>query len=287
MRIIAVVLCGAILTTSVSSAQTEPPERLHPLPPPPAAPPDVPPPVPSPDSKPAEDATAAPATDKSAAPESAPAPTSTPAKAPPCTGPKPVHDGFYLGIGTGFGQVGAWGDGPSGSASISGFGTSSSIAIGGTPVRGLATAFVIQGATRAGGTFNGGPQVTATTTTVVNGRTMQTTGPLGGHANASLFLLGAQVDWYPVPEGGWHAGGALGLGGAAVTDDAGNTMSGLSVGASLFGGHQWWLGSSWSLGISAIVTGAPSVKMNDSNQNDTGYRMFPLSVGIESLLLYY
>lgn len=198
-----------------------------------------------------------------------------------------MHRGFYMSFGSGIADVGVRGDGPTGSASISGLGSTSSLAIGGSPVPGLAVAFVIRSATRSGSTFVGGPQLTATTTTVVQGQSTQTTSTLEGHASAGLFLLGGQVDWYPVATGGWHVGASLGLGGAGVTDDAANAMAGGSVAASLFGGHQWWLGPSWSLGIAGVIIGAPRLTMTDSNQQDTGYRFMPLSVGIESELLYY
>ena len=198
-----------------------------------------------------------------------------------------MHQGFYLGIGSGIGHFALWGDGPYGPASISGLGMRSSIAIGGSPAPGLAIVGVVEGVTRSDSTFNGGTKVSATTTMVQNGQTVTSTGPLTGHSSASMFLFGAGVDWYPAPDGGWHVGAAAGLGGVGVVDDGGNSMAGLSAGASLFGGHQWWLGKAWSLGISGFVTGTSSVKFNDSNQNDLGYRMMPLSAGIESLLLYY
>jgi len=201
---------------------------------------------------------------------------------------KHVHDGFYLGIVTGVGAFAAWGDGPFGSASISGLGMRSSLAVGGSPIPGLAVVVVADSAGLASpGTFNGGTQVVATSKTVVNGQTTTSTGPLTGHSTARMALLGAGVDWYPEPAGGWHAGAAVGLGTLSVVDDAGNTMAGLSVGASLFGGYQFWLGGSWSLGVSGFLTGAPSMKLSDSNQNDLGYRLMPLSGGIQSVLLYY
>jgi len=104
------------------------------------------------------------------------------------------HEGFYLGAGTGAGSVGVFGHGPNGSASIAGFGSTSTFAIGGTITRGLALVGWIEGGMTSG-TFNGGPQVTATTTHVVNGQTVTTTGGLSGHASANTFLLGVALDW--------------------------------------------------------------------------------------------
>jgi hypothetical protein len=194
------------------------------------------------------------------------------------------RNGFYFGAISGFGSLGAWGDGPNGSASISGLSLSSGIAIGGSPVPGFAIAGMIEGSQTTGNTFNGGPVVTATSM-VGNVPTMAMT--LKGNARATLGMLGVMVDWFPVASGPWHVGGAVGVGGASLTDDAGKTIGGASVAGSVFGGYQWWLGPSWSLGISAVVMGAPSLKMVDSKGNDTGYGLVPLSAGIQFLLLYY
>ncbi|HSY22963.1 MAG TPA: hypothetical protein VK841_12645, partial [Polyangiaceae bacterium] len=190
----------------------------------------------------------------------APAPPPSPADATPAANPSaPVgigarpemppngwrlrlrHDGFYLAASSGVGLVGVWGSGPNGSASIAGFGSSSAFAIGGSLAPGLVLAGVIQGGTTSG-TFHGGPAIQATTMHVVNGQPQTTSSTLSGHASGSIFLIGAQIDWYPHPEDGWHAGAAIGLGGASVTDDAGNTSTGGSIAGSLFGGYQWWLG---------------------------------------------
>ncbi len=275
-------LVGMLLWTPAALAQTAPSApQLAPLPP---------------AATPAAPATNAPPADPNAVLIAPPPPPSaevayTPAPPMPVEASPRVrrllrHEGFYLGAGTGAGSVGVFGHGPNGSASIAGFGSTSTFAIGGTITRGLALVGWIEGGTTSG-TFNGGPQVTATTTHVVNGQTVTTTGGLSGHASANTFLLGVALDWYPNPDDGWHAGGALGLGGASVTDDANNTSSGVSAAASLFGGYQWWLGPSWSLGLSVVLTGAPTLKMSDSNQDDTGYRLAPLAVSLQSLLLYY
>jgi hypothetical protein len=110
---------------------------------------------------------------------------------------------------------------------------------------------------------------------------------LQGNAHATSVLLGVLADWFPAATGGWHVGGAFGLGGAGVTDDANRAIGGVSVGGEVFGGYQWWLGPSWSLGISGLMTIAPRLNMTDSNANDTGYHMVPLSAGLQGLLLYY
>lgn len=224
-----------------------------------------------------------------AGPPPAPEPSATP---PPLTPPTSrevsptgcrgcIHHGFYFGASTGFGTLGIWGNGPSGSASLAGFATGARLAIGGSPIPGLAVAGVAEGASITGVKFTGGPAVMVT----VAPHTQPPNIP--GNARASMFLLGALADWFPVPTGGWHVGLALGLGGDTVTDDAGRTMNGASVTGSVFGGYQWWLGSNWSLGISGIVSIAPPLTMRDPDGNDVGYQMMPLSGGVQFLLLYY
>jgi len=227
---------------------------------------------------------------------SSPPPSSTPPPPPDVPAPPPadvpaprprlVHDGFYLAVSSGFAQVWASGDGPNGSASLSGLGSSVGLAIGGTPVRGLAIAGVFRGVSRTG-TFDGGPTITATTSSVSNGVAVTSTSTLSGRAQASSFMLGVQADWFIRPEDGWHVGAGVGLGGLTITDDAGGTKSATSVSGTLFGGYQWWIGPRWSMGLQAVVLAAPRMKLSDSGGSDTGYRMTPISFGIEANILYY
>ena len=195
-----------------------------------------------------------------------------------------LHDGFYAGIASGVGELVVWGDGPAGSASISGMASGGTIAVGGSPIPGFAVAGVIGAMTTGGVTFHGGPLVTATRTLGgVQGMPMT----LSGHASADTFLLGVLVDWFPVASGGWHVGGIVALGGASITDDSGSTMAGASIGGSVFGGYQWWLAPSWSIGLSLAVMGAPTLNLTDTNGNDTGYKMAPFSAALGGRLLYY
>jgi hypothetical protein len=226
--------------------------------------------------------------------ESQPPPSAPP---PPPAAPVPpsyalpppvrlVHDGFYMAVSAGFAEVSVSGDGPNGSASLSGLGSSTGVALGGTPARGLAIAGVLRWVSKSG-TFSGGPLVTATTTREVNGVMTTSQSTLSGRAQAASFLLGVQADWFPRPEDGWHVGAGLGLGGTTVADDAGGTNSGIGLSGSVFGGYQWWIGPRWSMGLQAVVLGAPRLKLSDSNGADTGYRMTPWSFGIEGTILYY
>jgi hypothetical protein len=281
----------AVLAAAPSAwAQTVPAAPLPPLPSDATASPPQAPGAPGPDAAIAPPAPIAPPADATPPPSASPRPPlllAAPSDSPERSWHRRLrHDGFYLAAASGIGLVGVWGSGPNGSASISGFGSSSTFAIGGSLAPGISLAGVIQGGT-TNGTFNGGPTITATTMHVVNGQPTATPSTLSGHATGSIFLLGVQVDWYPRPEDGWHVGAAIGLGGASVTDDAGNSSTGGSIAGSVFGGYQWWIGPAWSLGLLGVVTTAPSVKLDDTNNNDTGYRLMPASVTIQTELLYY
>jgi hypothetical protein len=73
-----------------------------------------------------------------------------------------------------------------------------------------------------------------------------------------------------------------------VTTLADNTaMVGLGFGASVFGGYDWWIGRDWSLGLMLVAAGANRISLSDSNRNDTGYRLMPLSIGVATSVLYY
>jgi hypothetical protein len=200
--------------------------------------------------------------------------------------PRYRHEGFYVAVDTGVGVLGARGSGPLGSASISGFGSMSDLAIGGTVAPGLVIGAVLREWSTTG-TFHGGPTITATTTYFANGVPSTTQQTLSGHAHAASLEVGAFLDWYPNPERGWHVGASLGLGGMTLIDDAGTMSDGVAVAGSIFGGYQWWLGRAWSLGLVGVFSAASSSRLDDSNQDDTGYRLTPFGVGIATQLLYY
>jgi hypothetical protein len=265
------------LATSLDArAQSEAPAPLPSLPPPP-------PPGPAPVSE---------------APPPPPPPPETPAAPPALTAsaqtPEPIavyiqryrHQGFYFAAETGIGVMTAFGSGPLGSASITGVGSVGDFAIGGSVAPGL----VLGGMARewtTSGTFKGGPVITASTTYVLNGKPTPTTMTLSGNAHAMAAEIAAFLDWYPNPENGWHIGAAVGLGAMTMTDDAGTRSTGGGLAGSVFGGYQWWLGPAWSLGISGVFSIANAGHLDDSNQNDTGYKFTPMGFGLQSQLLYY
>jgi len=174
------------------------------------------------------------------------------------------------------------GTGPKGDASLSGLGSTSLIAIGGSISRGLVVAGTIQ-ASAISTTFNGGPFVGETVTS--NGTSL-TASP---KADASASLLGVLVDWYPDPSDGWHVGLSAGLGATSVKNHADDsTMTGTSAAGSLFAGYDWSIGPSWSLGLALVASGGTSATLKtSSDQSDTGYRLKSRSVGISASFLYF
>jgi hypothetical protein len=151
--------------------------------------------------------------------------------------------------------------------------------MGGTVAPGAALSGAIQFATGTGQLQNG-PSLPALAST---------SGPsLNGDSSAISGNLGLSIDVFPDPTRGWHVGGLLGLGFFSVTQAATKTsMTGGSLAASLFGGYDWYLGKSFSFGVMGVVFGMPRMGLKDSNGNDTGYNMFPVSVGLNGSLVYY
>jgi hypothetical protein len=276
--------------TAALAQQAEPTKPLPPL-----SPPDAPAPGPA-SSSPAP----TPAPDTAHAPEAA-APAQPVVPEPPVILATPPdasdlhsrigwrHEGFYLRVLLGgIGYASFWGDGPVGSASISGLESSGGVAIGGAIAPGFAIAGTIWGDT-VNGTFQGSPFAGATIS-----------GPAGSqgaapvmtaastNASAALGEIGFLVDWHPQPTGGWHAGASVGLGFVGITNEAdGSRWGGVALAGSLFGGYDWWLGRSWSLGLMLVGDAGSKATLNDSNRNDTGYRLTPASLSLMTSLLYY
>ena len=76
--------------------------------------------------------------------------------------------------------------------------------------------------------------------------------------NYAFNMLGGTVDWYPDPKGGFHAGGTLGLAWATAPLPKGQlveTMGGAGPGLSALIGYDWWIGSEWSIGGIARLSG--------------------------------
>ncbi|MEP7049833.1 MAG: hypothetical protein ABJB12_05745 [Pseudomonadota bacterium] len=237
---------------------------------------------------------AAPVSPVAVAPPSAPASVSPVPPAPPPALPGParaeheapppsrVHQGFYLRVSSGPGVMSLSGHGPSGSASITGASETGSVAIGGALVPGLVLAGTVQG-TSTSADFKGGPFIAATVT--VNGDTHAAS----HQAQGSFGMVGVLLDWYPQPKAGWHAGLATGIGALGLKNSADeSTAGGVNLSGTVFGGYDWTLGRDWALGLQLTASGGTRTKLlEDSGDHDTGYRLTPLSLGVQASVLYF
>jgi hypothetical protein len=161
-------------------------------------------------------------------------------------------------------------------------GTAGGFAIGGSIVRGLVLAGTAQGATTQA-TFKGGPFRNATI--AVDGNNIGAS----HEAMASFGELGLLLDWYPDPAAGWHAGLSGGLGAVVIVNNADDSsLVGVSPAGSVFGGYDWAIGRSWSLGLSLALSGAGTATMKHaSGGDDAGYRLTPVSASVQASILYF
>lgn len=168
--------------------------------------------------------------------------------APPPPPPPPEdtsayrHDGFYLrfGIGAAYGKVVS--EGSAGSidlkATFTGWGPAYELLIGGT----LGSGFVL------GGGFIGQDITEPKVEIDVGGGTIQESAVAKDEA-LGVLVLGPFVDFFPDEKGGLHFGAEIGLGAIGLQDESGDSATGL--GASLWGGYDFWVGKQWSLGPEA------------------------------------
>jgi hypothetical protein len=173
------------------------------------------------------------------------------------------------------------GKGPSGAASVSGFASGSTVAIGGSIVKGLVLAGAVH-AVAVTNDFKGGPfedaQVTSEGTTV----------DASPRATAAMSTLGLLVDWYPNPRRGWHAGLEVGLGMSSLMNNADDSvLYAMGVGGMVFGGYDWSLGKDWSLGLELVASGTTKPTLKDKDGNSTDYTMRALTVGVQSAIAYF
>jgi hypothetical protein len=174
----------------------------------------------------------------------------------------------YLRLSIGAGYLGVHGNGPSGSASLSGAATSLMFALGGTPLRGLSIAFVATVDSLGNASFNGAPTSD------------------GSGWSADKAMLGAMVDWFPDVHRGWHVGGALGFESISVSNDASQiSWSGGGLGGNLLGGYDFWLGPEWSLGIQGVLSATANQSMQDDTNSSVGYQFGAVGFGVQVALL--
>jgi hypothetical protein len=278
-------------TTAIAAAQPEPAaSSLPPLPPPSSEPmPGPSPRAPAAPPAPPVEATPAPRPER-ASPGAADRETrggsgATPGDETSTSRGAPPRDAFYLRLSIGPGFVSATGDGPAGPTSISGGGFGLAVAIGGAPAKGfaLAATFRVVG---AGGTLNG--YATSTFSASSSGPSVTTVSASSVPGTDAVVQLGILADWYPMANSGWHAGASLAVSALAVgPTNSSQTMAGASTGGSLFGGHDWWLGGRWSLGLMAVLGTMGRSSLQDPNHNDTGYSMMPVFFSVEGTVVFF
>jgi hypothetical protein len=212
---------------------------------------------------------------------------SPPATPPAAAKPKKCkwewsRDGFYLRMLTSVGFARLSGDGPTGSASISGFGGGSIIGIGTSLTKGLVLAGNLQ-STQVSARFKGGPF--ADSTFVANGRTLD----VSQKASGALAGIGVLVDYYPMQSEGLHVGLGAGVAFLSVANQADDSiMTGKGATGTLLVGYDWPIGPSWALGLTLVASSSTSAKLKyQEPDEDSGYRLSSFSLGISGSILYF
>jgi opacity protein-like surface antigen len=254
---------AVLLVSTVAYAQAPAGE---PPPPPPPSPAGEAPPPPPPPRLPG---------DAPSGPLPEPPPPQALPPAPPAP-PPPVdaeaigrgaetHDGFYLRLALAFGRLSIEREGEAagqsglgvyqGKSSAEGAAVGSEISIGGTPGGGLAIAGTLLSY-----------RLPQPKLKLDDGSEQE----LGGALD--FYVLGAGVDWFPSPTGGFHFGGLLG-GAVAVADaPAGSPFEKIGGAGGVLSvniGYDFWVGDEWSLGVMARLTGA-GVKGEATANTDIG-----------------
>jgi hypothetical protein len=194
-----------------------------------------------------------------------------------------LRDGFYLRLQQSFGYTSLSGSGPSGAASISGLGSGQIIAIGWSFMRGLALAGTLQSG-QVTGQFKGGPYPNATFTSS-DGKEISVT----NKALAQFAQIGAQVDWYPSLDSGFHVGIGVGFDFVSLTNQADDTTRfGTGAAGTLVVGYDWSIAPEWALGLALVASGStrPSVK-DPNNSSDAAYQLRPMSISVASSILFF
>lgn len=214
---------------------------------------------------------------------------SPPPASPPALPAKPrqckwewSRDGFYMRMLTAMGFASMSGDGPLGSARISGFGSGGIIAIGGSLTKGLVLAANLQ-SSAVSGKFEGGPFPDATF--VANGRTLD----VSQKASATVSGMGVLVDWYPMQDAGLHVGVGGGVGFVMVSNQADDSsMVGRSTSGTFLLGYDWAVSADWALGLALIASGSTSAKLKHSDSDqDSGYKLSSFTWGVAASILYF
>jgi hypothetical protein len=182
---------------------------------------------------------------------------------PSCPPVGRCHDGFYLRAASGFTGYSealisdANADaGRDPEANISGIGTASELALGGTVSRGLVV---------GGGLY--GANVLTYTVTVERGESA----PPELLRPSQLALLGPFVDWYTDPTRGFHLQGSLGLALGIGLEPERTQLHfrdpAVGGGLMLGFGYEWWIGAEWSLGVLGRLSIALLGEEDDSGRD--------------------
>lgn len=163
-----------------------------------------------------------------------------------------THDGFYLQLNAGLGYLSTSAEASGLKASYSGVSIPSSLLLGGTvgPVVIGGGFFTDYAPSPSAELEFGGQTVTSTT-------------------DFSLYLIGIGVfaDIYPDAHGGLHFQPFIGWGGLEASSNGnagGSDPTGLVL--AVAGGHDWWVGDEWSIGVMGRIAYAP-LKLNDTSYN--------------------
>ena len=178
------------------------------------------------------------------------------------------HGGLYLRFGYAYEYAAVLGSGPSGSASVSGLASRFELSLGMTPWSGLVLGISLS-LPEASGDFKGSPPGAS------------------GDAGIALPFIGAIVDWFPDPRGGWHTGGGFGLGGYVMEDRSHRDYRALTPEFALVGGFDTWIGSQYSVGFALTTHVATPAAAKDLYRQETGYRFTALSIGMQLSLLFH
>jgi hypothetical protein len=170
-----------------------------------------------------------------------------PAQPPPVERTHHVHEGFYLRVNLGVGALGNSYDLGQVSAESHGGTLALDVLVGGTPAKGLAIGGALL---NEAGVSHGVEQ---------DGRSLSDT-------NVRFSLLGAFVDGFFDPKGGFHLGGAVGLAALGVgdlkTEGEAETLTG--VGGAAWAGYDAWVADEWAVGGLIRAGGGITQKKNDA-----------------------
>jgi hypothetical protein len=163
---------------------------------------------------------------------------SDPSRACPCeASPEPharLHDGFFVRAEAGLALLQASVSAPSRSR-VRALGQASTLALGGTPARGLVVGGVLWASRLDPSFVEGGRQIT----------------PDDDSVKVTLARVGPFVSFYPDPRRGFHADASLALVLGSESNEKGKPLEpgfwgpGISFGI----GHDWFIAQQFSLGV--------------------------------------